>query len=76
MRSVKTVPCTQEWDFYYNPYSMAMWRNSGTPQPKCHEHKKLAIMRVVKDIFKPSFGRPFSVCSEKENPCSFWQWVT
>ena len=23
MRSVKTVPCrTQEWDFYYNPYSM------------------------------------------------------
>ena len=31
-------------------------------------------MRVVKDIFKPSFGRPFFVCSEKENPCSFWQW--
>ena len=31
-------------------------------------------MRVVKDILKPSFGRPFFVCSEKENPCSFWQW--
>ena len=26
MRSVKTVPCrTQEWDFYYNPYSMVKW---------------------------------------------------
>ena len=46
-----------------------MRRNSGTPQPKCHERKKLAKMRVVKDIFKPSFGRPFFVCSEKENPC-------
>ena len=39
-----------------------------------HEHKKLIKMRVVKDIFKPSFGRPFFVCSDKENPCSLWQW--
>ena len=31
-------------------------------------------MLVVKDIFKPSFGRPFFVCSDKEKPCSFWQW--
>ena len=29
---------------------------------------------VVKDIFKLSFGRPFCVCTEKEKPCSFWQW--
>ena len=51
-----------------------MWRNSNTPQPKCHEHKKLTKMLVVKDIFKPSFGQPFFVCSNKEKPCSFWQW--
>ena len=31
-------------------------------------------MLVVKDIFKPSFGRSFFVCSDKEKPCSFWQW--
>ena len=31
-----------------------MRRNSGTPQPKCHEHKKLAKMRVLKNIFKPN----------------------
>ena len=31
-------------------------------------------MLIVKDIFKPSFGRPFFVCSDKEKPCSFWQW--
>ena len=74
-----------------------MWRNSGTPQPKCHEHKKqprtqgtfrnestlgtrshkkLAKMPVVKDNFKPNFGRPFFVCSEKGNPCSFGNGVT
>ena len=51
-----------------------MWRNSNTSQPKCYEHKKLTKMLVVKDIFKPSFGRPFFVCSDKEKPCSFWQW--
>ena len=28
----------------------------------------------MKDIFKLSFGRPFFVCSDKEKPCSFWQW--
>ena len=61
-------------DCSYFETAIAMWRNSGTPQPNCHEHKKLAKMRVVKDIFKPSFGRPFFVCSEKENPCLFWQW--
>ena len=65
--------CPQN-DCGYFEAAIAMWRISGTPQPKCHEHKKLAKIRVVKDILKPSFGRPFFVCSEKENPCSFWQW--
>jgi len=23
---------------------------------------------------KPSFGRPFFICPDKEKPCSFWQW--
>ena len=65
--------CPQN-DCSYFHNAIAMWRNSNTPQPKCHEHKKLAKMLVVKDIFKPSFGRPFFVCSDKEKPCSFWQW--
>ena len=56
--------CSQN-DCGYFETAIAMWRNSGTPQPKCHEHKKLAKIRVVKDILKPSFGRPFFVCSEK-----------
>ena len=65
--------CPQnDCSFFQNP--IAMWRNSNSPQPRCHEHKKLAKMRVVKDIFKLSFGRPCFVCSDKEKPCSFWQW--
>ena len=39
-----------------------------------HDDQKLAKMQVMKDISKPSFGRPFFVCSDKEKPCSFWQW--
>ena len=53
-----------------------MRRNSNLLQPKCHDHKKLAQMRGVTDISKPSFGRQFFICSDKEKPCSFWQWGT
>ena len=65
--------CPQN-DCSYFENAIAMWRNSNSLQPRCHDHKKLAKMRVVKDISKPSFGRPFFVCSDKEKPCSFWQW--
>ena len=65
--------CPQN-DCSYFHNAIAMWTNSNTPQPKCHEHKKLTKMLVVKDIFKTSFGRPFFVCSDTEKPCSFWQW--
>ncbi len=65
--------CPQnDCSFFQN--AIVMWRNSNSPQPRCHKRKKLAKMRVVKDIFKLSFGRPFFVCSDKEKPCSFWQW--
>ena len=31
-------------------------------------------MQVVKDMMKESYGRPFFVCSERNSPCTFWQW--
>ena len=65
--------CPQN-DSSYFQNAIAMWRNSNSLQPRCHDHKKLAQMRVMKAISKPSFGRPFFVCSDKEKPCSFWQW--
>jgi ssDNA-binding Zn-finger/Zn-ribbon topoisomerase 1 len=39
------------------------------PQPQCHGHHKPARMRIVKDLMKGSYGRPF-VCSDKKSPCS------
>ena len=43
------------------------------PQNDCsYFHNAIAIkMLVMKDIFKPSFGRPFFVCSEKKIPVHF-----
>ena len=38
------------------------------------KHGKLAKMRVVKNLLKSNYGRPFFVCSDQANPCSFWVW--
>ena len=38
------------------------------------KHDKLAKMRVVKDLMKANYSRPFFVCSYQSNPCSFWIW--
>ena len=50
------------------------WRATNQPHPECKEHCQLATMCVVKDIMKESYGRPYFVCSDKKNPCSFWVW--
>ena len=36
--------------------------------------RKLAKMQVVKNLLKSNYGRPFFVCSDQTNPCSFWTW--
>ena len=53
---------------------IAAWKSTKQPHPSCDGHRKLAKMRVVKDLMKPSYGRPFFVCSESAQPCRFWQW--
>jgi hypothetical protein len=50
------------------------WRSTNQPQSMCGGHGKLAKMHVVKDLMKESYGRPYFVCSDKRNPCSFWVW--
>ena len=42
--------------------------------PRCEKHDKLAKMHVVKNLLKSNYGRPFFVCSDQSNPCSFWTW--
>ena len=50
------------------------WKSTKQTHPKCTKHQKLAKMRIVKDLMKPNYGRPFFVCSDKAKPCSFWIW--
>ena len=50
------------------------WRANGPIHPVCDTHQRLARMKVVKDVSKLNFGRPFFVCCDRESPCKFWQW--
>ena len=52
-------------------------------RPKCCVREKLygrnvernyAKMKVVTDMEKESFGRPFFVCSKKDDPCKYFAW--
>ena len=52
--------------------ALASFQASSCPEPVCHIHQKLPKMRDIKN--NGNDGRPFFVCSDQENPCSFWQW--
>ena len=61
-------------DCYMYTKAMATFRENGCIHPVCPAHQRYAKLCVVKDKMKQSYGRPFFVCSERENPCKFWQW--
>ena len=65
--------CSKD-DSYLYEKAAAAWKSTKQPHPCCEKHSKLAKMRVVKNLLKPSYGRPFFVCSDKSNTCSFWAW--
>ena len=65
--------CPDECSYMFGR-AVEAWKNSGLPQPRCHTHQRLAKMRVVKDQMKESYGRPYFVCADSNNACSFWQW--
>jgi hypothetical protein len=54
--------------------AVAAFRASGSIHPVCLTHQKFAKLCVVKDTMKDNYGRSFFVCSERKNPCRFWQW--
>ena len=39
-----------------------------------HLGRRYAKMKVVTDREKESYGRPFFVCSKKDDPCSYFAW--
>jgi hypothetical protein len=59
---------------YMYTRAVAAFRGSGSIHPVCLTHQKFARLCVVKDTMKDNYGQPFLVCSERKNPCKFWQW--
>ena len=55
--------------------AVMMWWANGAIHPQCDTHQRLAKMKVVKDVNKRNFGRPFFVCCDRQTPCNFWQWA-
>ena len=65
--------CSKDESYTYEK-AAAVWKSTKQPHPRCEKHGKLAKMHVVKNLLKSNYGRPFFVCSDQSNPCSFWVW--
>ena len=65
--------CSEDEGYLFEK-AIESWKSTKQPHPRCDGHQKLARMRVVKNLLKPTYGRPFFVCSDKTNPCSYWVW--
>ena len=61
---------------YLTEKAIESWKSTKQPHPGRDGHQKLARSRrrVIKNLLKPTYGRPFFVCSNQSNPCSFWVW--
>jgi hypothetical protein len=51
--------CSEE-DGYRFEKAIRTWKSAGAHQPQCHEHQKLARMRIVKDPMREDYGNHFS----------------
>ena len=65
--------CSKD-ESYTSEKAAAIWKSTKQPHIRCEKHSKLAKMHVVKNLLKSNYGRPFFVCSDQSNPCSFWVW--
>mgnify|MGYP002804323653 CR=1 FL=1 len=65
--------CSEDESYLYEK-AITAWKCTEQAQPRCEKHSKWAKMRIVKDLMKANYGRPFFVCSDKSKPCSFWVW--
>ena len=65
--------CSEDENYLYEK-AIGAWKSTKQPQPHCEKCGKFAKIRIVKNLLKANYGRPFFVCSEQTNPCSFWAW--
>ncbi|CAB4007935.1 DNA topoisomerase [Paramuricea clavata] len=41
---------------------------------ECFHGKPAACSTTARDKLKDNYGRPFFTCSDRHDPCNFWQW--
>ena len=66
--------CTEDEGYAFQK-AITAWRNTNVKQPVCDAHRRPAKFRVVKDLQKESYGRPYFTCADRENPCSLSMWA-
>ncbi len=64
--------CSEDEGYLYEMGIIA-FEKTNQPQPKCCG-KNLARLRVLKDLLKQNYGRPFFVCSKDGNRCNYFEW--
>ena len=67
------------YDDDYDLYDKAIKEFLATRQkiPTCcmgEKTRRQARMKVVRDMEKQNFGRPFFVCSKENDPCRYFEW--
>ena len=61
-------------DYFMFGKAMTSFREYGCVHLRCFRHGRTAKIRMVKDTNNQNYSRSFFVCSERDDPCGFWQW--
>ncbi len=64
--------CSEDEGYLFEK-AIDAFHKTGQPQPKCCANN-LTKLRVVKDMLKENYGRPFFACSKDANRCEYFEW--
>ena len=69
--------CSEDQKYLYGG-AVEDFLSTGQTRPLCcmgeNYVRNYAKMKVVTDMEKENFARPFFVCSKKDDPCSYFEW--
>ena len=69
--------CSEDQKYLYGG-AVEEFLSTGQPRPLCcmgeGTSRNYAKMKVVTDMSKESFARPFFVCSKKDDQCNYFEW--
>ena len=63
-----------EGDSYLYEKAIQAFLSTNQALPRCCVFENFAKFNVVKDPSKESYGRPFFVCSKKNDRCEYFEW--